>query len=439
MIILSNLVKNILIFALFSCTTALFADTQQRFFGVNLAGADFGTGQNGENLPGTFGREYIYPNQDEVDYFASKRMNIVRLPFRWERLQKSLNDDFDSAELNRLKSFVDTTTEKGVFVLLDPHNYARYHGNVIGTNTVPFTAFADFWGRLADLFKDNPRVIFGLMNEPSRMRTDQWREAANIAIAEIRERNAGNLILVPGNGFTGGHSWLKNFYADESPNSSALGPNGYRVGSNAEEMLNIVDPLNNYAFDIHQYLDSDFSGTNTSCVDATIGSRSLAEVTTWMRKHNQRAFLGEFGGGRGSTCLDAIRNITTYMNDRPDVWIGWSYWAAGPWWDEYFSTLEPLNISGNNPTDRPQLASLVFSFTPVIPKDVALSLESQNFTFTSELGLTYQVQTTTTLEQNDWSNVGAPISGNGSLLQIGIPGMNTSEVQRFYRLRVVAQ
>ena len=366
-------------------------------------------------------------------------MNIVRLPFRWERLQKSLNSNFDSAELGRLQGFVDATTAKGVFVLLDPHNYARYHGNVIGTNAVPFTAFADFWGRLADLFKDNPRVIFGLMNEPSRMRTDQWREAANIAIAEIRERNAENLILVPGNGFTGGHSWLKNFYADESPNSSALGPNGYRVGSNAEEMLNIVDPLNNYAFDIHQYLDSDFSGTNTSCVDATIGSRSLAEVTTWMREHNQRAFLGEFGGGRGDVCLAAIRDITTYMNDRPDVWIGWSYWAAGPWWDEYFSTLEPLNISSNNPTDRPQLASLVFSFTPVIPKDVALSLESQNFTFTSELGLTYQVQTTTTLEQDNWSNVESPISGNGSLLQIGIPGMNTSEVQRFYRLQVVAE
>ena len=176
--------KKILLLALLSCTTALFADTQQRFFGVNLAGADFGTGQNGENLPGTFGTAYIYPNQDEVDYFASKRMNIVRLPFRWERLQKSLNDDFDSAELNRLKSFVDTTTEKGVFVLLDPHNYARYHGNVIGSPAVPFITFADFWGRLADLFKDNPRVIFGLMNEPSRMSTVQWRTAANIAIAE---------------------------------------------------------------------------------------------------------------------------------------------------------------------------------------------------------------------------------------------------------------
>ena len=127
------------------------------------------------------------------------------------------------------------------------------------------------------------------------------------------------------------------------------------------------------------------------------------------------------------------------MNDRPDVWIGWSYWAAGPWWGDYFSSLEPLNISSNNPTDRPQLASLVFSFAPVIPKDTSLSLESQNFAFTSELGLTYQVQTTTTLEQDNWSNVGSAISGNGSLLQIGVPDMNTSEVQRFYRLRVVAE
>ena len=60
------------------------AQNPLRFTGVNLAGADFGEGQ----LPGTFGKHYTYPTAEEVDYFTAKGMNVFRLPFRWERLQR---------------------------------------------------------------------------------------------------------------------------------------------------------------------------------------------------------------------------------------------------------------------------------------------------------------------------------------------------------------
>ena len=434
--------------SLLICALVMSSHAQKRYFGVNLAGADFGTGQNGEgNLPGVHGTDYIYPNQVEVDYFSDQNMNIVRLPFRWERLQRTLNGEFDNTEMGRLETFIEQTTAKGVFVILDPHNYARYHGNLIGLNSsnssVRSSHFSDFWVRLAKKFKDNPKVIFGLMNEPSRMQTIQWRIIANEAIAAIREEGATNLILVPGNGFTGGHSWLKNFYAQEAPNSPVIGPNGYRVGSNAEEMLNIVDPMDNFAFDIHQYLDSDFSGTVDQCVSATIGSESLAEVTEWFREHNKKGFLGEFGGGRGTVCLAAIRDITTYINDRPDEWLGWSYWAAGPWWGNYFSSLEPLNINSANPIDRPQLSALVFDFEdpvpipvpdPVLPL-VTISLDSQSISFLSVIGQNYQLQTCTDL-RDGWANVGSTVSGTGLLIEIDISEENSEEVKRFYRLEV---
>ena len=65
--------------------------------------------------------------QAEVDYFRNKGMNIIRLPFRWERLQQTTNAAFNSAELNRLHTFVAATTAKGVYVILEPHNFARYY------------------------------------------------------------------------------------------------------------------------------------------------------------------------------------------------------------------------------------------------------------------------------------------------------------------------
>src|SRR6185295_17559831 len=94
-----------------------------KYAGVNLSCAEFG--QN--NLPGTYNTHYTYPNQSEVNYFGSNGMNVVRLPFRWERLQQATNASLNATELARLHSFVAATTAKGIYVILEPHNFARYY------------------------------------------------------------------------------------------------------------------------------------------------------------------------------------------------------------------------------------------------------------------------------------------------------------------------
>ena len=71
---------------------------QVLYTGVNLSGAEFGA----SNLPGTFGTDYTYPTNAEVDYYVGKGMNTFRLPFRWERLQPTANSAFNAAELGRL-------------------------------------------------------------------------------------------------------------------------------------------------------------------------------------------------------------------------------------------------------------------------------------------------------------------------------------------------
>lgn len=302
------------------------------FKGVSLAGAEFG--QN--NIPGIYEKDYIYPDQTETDYFKGKGMNTLRVPFLWERLQRTLNGDFDATELSRLDAFVTSTTAKGVNVVLDPHNYARYNGQVIGSG-VSNSAFADFWSRLAARYKSNSKVIFAIMNEPNTMPTEQWLSAANAAIAAIRAAGANNLILVPGNAWTGGWSWDQNWYGT----------------SNATVMKGVVDSGNNYAIEVHQYLDADGSGTATSCVSATIGVERLTAFTAWANANGKRAFLGEFAGGDNSTCKEAVQRMLQYMQDNNNVWMGWTWWAAGPWWADYMYTLEPKAGA-----DRPQMSWL---------------------------------------------------------------------------------
>jgi hypothetical protein len=181
------------------------------------------------------------------------------------------------------------------------------------------------------------------MNEPNSMPTDQWVAAANAAIAGIRAAGATNLIHVPGNQWTGAHAWTANYYG--TPNSVA--------------MLNIVDPASNHVFEVHQYLDSDSSGTSTNIVNANIGVTRLSAFTSWLRANNKRGFLGEFavanstiGGGATQIGDEALTNMLSYIAANSDVWEGWAWWAAGPWWGSYMFTLEPTNLGQPGQTDR---------------------------------------------------------------------------------------
>jgi endoglucanase len=339
-----------ILLSLFAVHTRNPAVGQLKYTGVNLAGAEFGASV----LPGTYNTHYTYPTASEVNYFVGKGMNTFRLPFRWERLQRTQGGSLDATELARMDTFVNHATQLGANVILDPHNFARYYPDpnnyqssatgLVGS-AVPNSAFADFWSKVANHYKSNPRVMFNLMNEPNTMPTEQWVSAANSAISSIRGTQARNLILVPGNAWTGAWTWHNNWYG--TPNAVA--------------MLNITDPLDNYAFDVHQYLDSDGSGTSQNIVNQTIGSQRLAGFTQWLRTHGKRGFLGEWavarqivGTGASQIGDEAMLNLMEHVEANDDVWLGWAWWASGPWWGEYMFTLNPTS-SGQ---DRPQMPYL---------------------------------------------------------------------------------
>ena len=44
------------------------------------------------------------------------------------------------------------------------------------------------------------------------------------------------------------------------------------------------------------------------------------------------------------------------MDQNRDVWIGFSYWAAGPWWGHYMYSLEPEGLKDGKPVDRNQMS-----------------------------------------------------------------------------------
>lgn len=302
------------------------------FRGINLSGAEFG------NPGGEIFKDYAYPSEETIGYFRKKGMNIVRLPFLWERLQPELGQALNDDELQRIKDTVTLLRKHKMSVILDPHNYAQYKKAQVGTPPVTTLAFADFWTRLAVEFADQEDVIFGLMNEPYDIASDKWLSAANAAIRGIRAVGAGNLILVPGTKWTGAHSWQSD------------GPGG----PNGTIMLGVKDPRRNYAYEVHQYFDSDSSGTHEECSGNENARKAIVSMSDWARKHGTRVLLGEFGVSQAPECVAGLKAVLDTMQENGDVWLGWTYWVAGDWWPQ----TEPLNVQPHDGLERKQITVL---------------------------------------------------------------------------------
>jgi endoglucanase len=160
--------------------------------GVNLSSAEFAPQED----PGTYGINYTYPTNQEIDYYASKGMTVIRLPFLMDRMQDGVNGPLDQAQLSYMDAVVTYATSKGLKIILDPHDYGYEHGTLIADQSSD-AAFANFWGQMAAHFKSNPSVIFGLENEPHVQTASQWLPAVNAAIAAIRSAGATQEALIP--------------------------------------------------------------------------------------------------------------------------------------------------------------------------------------------------------------------------------------------------
>src|SRR5262245_61871845 len=266
-------------------------------------------------------------------------MGVVRLPFLWERVQRSEFAALDATELGRLDDVVNYATGKGLKIEIEPHNYGYGFGALIGTAQTPNSAFADRWGRRAGHFQSNSGGIVGLMTEPHDQAASAWLGSANAAIAAIRGAGASQEILVPGSYWDGAWTWVS------SDNDTVVG-------------AGVQDPAHNFAFEVHQYLDADGSGTHAGAVSATIGVERLTAITQWAQATGNHLFLGEVGVTTDQTSLTALDGMLTYMQQHTDAWQGATYWAGGPWWGNYMFSIEP-----QNGVDKPQMAILVQHLT----------------------------------------------------------------------------
>ncbi|OJJ35604.1 hypothetical protein ASPWEDRAFT_68921 [Aspergillus wentii DTO 134E9] len=315
--------NNILLYATLAVSTAAapLKETKRssvfQWLGTNESGAEFGE----NNLPGQWlmnqGTDYIFPDPSTINTLIDKGMNIFRVQFRMERLAPSgMTGGFDEDYLRNLTTVVEAITEKGVYAIVDPHNYGRFNGAVI-TSTEDFQTF---WKNVAGLFASNDHVIFDTNNEYHDMDQTLVVNLNQAAINGIRAAGATTqYIFVEGNSWSGAWSWTEI----------------------NDSMKDLTDPHDKIVYEMHQYLDSDGSGTSETCVSETIGAERVSSATQWLKENGKVGILGEFAGGVNEVCRSALQGMLSHLGENTEVWKGAVWWAAGPWWGEYMFNLEP--------------------------------------------------------------------------------------------------
>jgi endoglucanase len=306
--------------------------------GVSLAGAEFGAEGpqfSNENL-GTYGKHYTYNGERTVRYFCDHGLRLLRIPFRWERVQPRLGEALDATELGRLREAVGHARKHGGEVILDVHNYCRYALRRRGVKVeriidespdVTRAHFADLWRQLAKAFKDEPAVYgYGLMNEPHDLGRSDWKAISQAAVDAIRAEADTKRILV------GGDSW-----SSATRFAEVNGPRAW-----------VKDPAGNVAYEAHCYFDADYSGQYKKTYDAelaadrklpTRGADRVAPFVRWCRANRVPGFLGEFGIPAADARWREV--LSGFLRELDRAGMDGCWWAAGEWWGDYPLSLQP--------------------------------------------------------------------------------------------------
>ena len=299
-------------------------------WGVNESGLEFGTGP----IRGT---NFVVP---DPGYYLQHGAQLIRVPFKLSRLQPVAGGLLDPAYVQDLQTIIAKDSAAGAITVLDPQGFGFYDINGkphdILADSPAAAGYLNMMTRIAETFgKEN--VAIGLMNEPHAGADTAYAALWNRAITAMRQAGYKGIILVP-------HAHWSNA-GDIKPDKPYNGE--------------IVDPENNWALELHLYMDADSTGTyRKPVVSAEIGAQRLAGAIAWSKQTHIRIFLGETNAPATPLGLAALRNTLGQITAAPDVFWGVALWGGGPWWKPDY----PLRLDPINGKDQPQFTLLEQTF-----------------------------------------------------------------------------
>lgn len=139
-----------------------------------------------------------------ADVIAGK-FQTVRIPVRWSNhASPDAEARIDPFFLRRVTSAVDAFLARGLYVIVNVHQYQQLMGEKLQPNefkvddAVVEARLFSIWRQLSAHFKNHPdRLVFELLNEPSgRLDHDVWNEMIPKLLGIVRQENPRRVVLV---------------------------------------------------------------------------------------------------------------------------------------------------------------------------------------------------------------------------------------------------
>jgi len=302
--------------------------------GVNLPGAGFGTP--------------FYPTDALVwDYLKAKNANLVRIAFKWERVQPTLNGPLDSGAMASLDTVVALARARNIQVFLDMHNYLNYNiagtSYQVGSTQVPYSALQDVWNKLAAHYATETAIFgYDIMNEPGGT-VANWNSAAQAAINGIRLSDTTHNVIVESVNWSHAEGWM-----------------------NTNATLNVTDSANKIVYSAHTYWSNsgnDSFGTyDAEHGTANMGVNRVAAFVHWCKLKNARGLIGEFGVPNNVASPEygwnvALDKFLAYLNANGCMATYWSMTQNG--WPNTYPLLCATGGKAPGPVvDAPAMAVL---------------------------------------------------------------------------------
>ncbi|MDE1175728.1 MAG: cellulase family glycosylhydrolase [Edaphobacter sp.] len=328
--------------------------------GCNLSGGEFGS-----NVPGVLYTDYFYPSAPHYDWCKSQGMSLVRIPFKWERVQHqdnsgtgTLNNSLNDPDITAIDNSLNLAESRGMRYTLDMHNYASRSLTIngttasykIGSSQLPIATYANAWQLLAQHFAGRTALWgYDIMNEPNGLPNGvaDWQAMAQAAVNAIRQVDMVHPIIIEGYFYAQASSWA----------------------TNGAPLINITDPANNLIFSAHSYTDEDSSGTWThgGTVQAElvnsgrypsvtaayqVGVDRVTPFVTWCVSNHVRCLVGEFGSPMAIDTPNwdiILDNFMNYIKENGEGLISTTQWGGGAWSTTYTLRMENRKDNSNPP------------------------------------------------------------------------------------------
>lgn len=158
-----------------------------QFAGVNIAGFDFGCGTDGtciisQAVPPVYQLSGVDGLGQMQHFVKDDGYNVFRLPVGWQYLTYNQSTGvLNETQFSNYNMLVSDCLSTGAYCEIDIHNYARYDGQIIGQGGPSNEIFAELWFNIASYWKNESKVIFGVMNEPHDIpNITTWAESVQV-------------------------------------------------------------------------------------------------------------------------------------------------------------------------------------------------------------------------------------------------------------------